>query len=123
MPWTVRFHPRLDAELPALPAPVREELLARALVLREFGPNLGRPNVDTLKGSSFANMKELRFQLDGVWRFAFAFDPLREAIILVGGDKQGLNERLFYRDLVKIADERYAAHIATLSQSGRNRRR
>ena len=122
MPWTVRFHPRFDAELLALPPLVREELLARALVLGKFGPTLGRPNVDTLKGSSFANMKELRFKLDGVWRFAFAFDPQREAIILVGGDKQGSNERLFYRDLIRIADERYAAHIATLPQLERKKR-
>jgi hypothetical protein len=49
--------------------------LARLGALAQFGPNLGRPNVDTLEGSDFANMKELRFRLDGLWRFAFAFDP------------------------------------------------
>jgi hypothetical protein len=30
-------------------------------------------------------MKELRFDAaDGVWRFAFAFDPTRKAIVLCG---------------------------------------
>jgi hypothetical protein len=35
-------------------------------VLAEFAPQLGRPNVDTLEGSSFPNMKELRFRKDGL---------------------------------------------------------
>jgi len=46
--------------------------------------------VDTLKGSRYANMKELRFSAaDGEWRVAFAFDPRRAAILLVAGDKSG----------------------------------
>jgi len=75
MPWTVLFHSEFDREFKVLPTAVQDELLARLGVLREFGPTLTRPNVDTLNGSSFPNMKELRFQLDGQWRFAFAFDP------------------------------------------------
>lgn len=52
---------------------------------------LGRPYVDTLEGSKYPNMKELRFTADdGVWRVAFAFDPQREAIVLVAGDKAGV---------------------------------
>jgi hypothetical protein len=57
-------------------------------------------------------MKELRFRLDGQWRFAFAFDPTRQAIVLVGGNKTGRNQVRFYRDLIKLADRRLAAHIA-----------
>ena len=116
MPWTVLLHGEFQAEFQALPQPVRLELLARLGVLEEFGPHLGRPNVDTLKGSSHGNMKELRFQKDGVWRFAFAFDPQQQAIMLVGGDKEGVNERRFYKELIKIADERFAAHIASLKK-------
>lgn len=49
-------------------------------MLEAFGPQLGRPKVDTLTGSKHANMKELRFDAaDGVWRVAFAFDPERTA--------------------------------------------
>ena len=42
---------------------LQDELLAHAKLLAEFGPNLGRPTVDTLKGTSHANMKEMRFGL------------------------------------------------------------
>jgi hypothetical protein len=77
---------------------VQDELLAHIELLEQFGPQLGRPRVDTLNGSRHANMKELRFDAaDGVWRFAFAFDPKRRAIILCGGDKSGGSEKRFYR--------------------------
>ena len=53
----------------------RPEILALSRLLQQFGPQLGRPRVDTLKGSRHANMKELRFgAADGEWRVAFAFD-------------------------------------------------
>ena len=64
MPWTVLFHADFDAEFRDLPDAIQDELLKRLRVLGEFGPTLGRPNVDTLDGSSFPNMKELRFRLD-----------------------------------------------------------
>lgn len=84
-------------------------------LLAEFGPGLGRPNVDTLKGSSFPNLKELRFKLDGVWRFAFAFDPQQRAIVLVGGDKEGVNQKAFYKTMIRVADQRFASHVARLA--------
>ena len=59
-------------------------------------------------------MKELRFRLDGVWRFAFAFDLQQQAIVLVGGNKVGKNQGRFYRDLIRVADRRFASHIASL---------
>lgn len=49
------------AEFEALVDELQDELLAHAKLLAEFGPNLGRPTVDTLKGSQHSNMKELRF--------------------------------------------------------------
>jgi hypothetical protein len=120
MPWTVLFHPEFDAEFGALPEAIQDELLARLKLLGEFGPLLGRPNVDTLNGSSFPNMKELRFRLDGLWRFAFAFDPQRQAIVLVGGNKEGARQRAFYKELIRTADRRFAAHVKTLTPE-RNR--
>jgi len=69
--------------------------------------------VDTLNGSKHANMKELRFEAaGGVWRFPFAFDPNREAIVLCGGDKSGGSEKRFYRRLIEQADPRFDAHVA-----------
>ena len=71
-----------------------------ALLLEHFGPQLGRPRVDTLKGSRHANMKELRFDAaDGVWRVAFAFDPKRNAVLLIAGDKSGEAKRDFIASL------------------------
>src|SRR5437660_6031322 len=86
MKWQVLFHGEFQLEFEELPKDIQDELLARLKVVSEFGPQLGRPNVDTLQGSEFSNMKELRFQLDGIWRFAFAFDPERNAIVLCGGN-------------------------------------
>ena len=120
MAWTVLFHPEFQPEYKALAKEVQHELLARLKLLESMGPQLGRPSVDTLKGSSFGNMKELRFnQSDGVWRFAFAFNPQRAAIVLCGGDKEGTDQTTFYRELIDKADARFASHIASLKkQSG-----
>src|SRR3546814_11871053 len=81
MSWEVQFDPAFDPEFDALPADVQDELLAQAKLLEAFGPKLGRPRVDTLKGSRHANMTELRFDAgDGVWRVAFAFAPTRKSV-------------------------------------------
>lgn len=110
--WEVRFHSAFASEFPALPEAVQDELMAHAVLLAEAGPQLKRPRVDTLKGSRYANMKELRFgAADGVWRVAFAFDPQRRAILLVAGDKSGVSERRFYRSLIDKADARFADHL------------
>jgi len=98
---------------------VRTEILALSLVLEQFGPQLGRPRVDTLSGSRHANMKELRFSAaDGEWRVAFAFDPERRAILLVAGDKSGGSEKRFYRELIRKADNRFDAHVVRLKKEG-----
>jgi len=113
MSWTVEFMDEFDAEFDALPELVQDELLAQAKVIERFGPAAKRPRVETLNGSKHSNMKELRFDADGgVWRIAFAFDPRRRAVLLVGGDKSGVSERRFYTRLVKVADERYDVHLA-----------
>ena len=107
------FKPEFDL----LGQDVRREILALARVLQEFGPQLGRPRVDTLKGSRHANMKELRFSAaDGAWRVAFAFDPRRKAILLVAGDKSGGSEQRFYRELIRKADQRFDAHLARVGR-------
>jgi hypothetical protein len=68
--------------------------------------------VDTLGGSQFSNMKELRFNAsDGVWRVAFAFDPRQQAILLIAGNKAGVSQQRFYRQLIARADARCAAHL------------
>ena len=115
MSWTAYFHPRFKDEFDELSATVQDELLASLVPLREYGPSLGRPEVDTLKESKYANMKELRFRAGGgVWRVAFAFDPKRNAILLVAGDKSGVSEKKFYKRLIEKADKRYKEHLDNL---------
>ena len=110
--WTVKFYDEFEAEFEEMPELLQDELLARPRVLEHWGPDLGRPHVDTLKGSRFANMKELRFVFDGgVWRIGFAFDPARRAIVLVAGNKSGVNQIRFYKRLVHTADQRYEKHL------------
>jgi hypothetical protein len=99
---------------------VQMEILAMARLLQQFGPQLKRPHVDTLKGSRHANMKELRLNAaDGAWRIAFAFDPKRKAVLLVAGDKSGASQSRFYRELIRRADERFNAHLARLKQESK----
>lgn len=117
MAWTVLLHDDFADELTTLDEKLQDELLAHAKLLAEFGPNLGRPTVDTLKGTLHANMKEMRFNWQGeVWRVAFAFDPKRQAILLVGGDKGGAAQKRFYKRLIAVADSRYNQHLATLNE-------
>lgn len=106
-------------EFRALQEDVRVEISALVRLLQQFGPHLGRPHADTLKGSRYANMKELRFSAaGGAWRITFAFDPRRKAILLVAGDKAGANEKLFYRRLIERSDERFDAHLARMNTEG-----
>ena len=123
MPWMVLFHDAFDQEFSGLSHDLQDELLAHARLLAEFGPNLGRPTVDILKGSRWPNMKELRFSFSGqVWRVAFAFDPMRQAILLVGGDKGGADQRRFYKRLIQVADQRYQDYINSLTEASKERR-
>lgn len=116
MSWTVTNHDDFDAEFDALSEAVQDELLAFAALLAVYGPQLGRPHADTLSGSRHANMKELRFKADGgVWRVAFAFDPERQAIVLVAGDKSGVAQKRFYKSLIATADKRFDGHLAALA--------
>jgi hypothetical protein len=113
--WAVFFHDDFLSEYRQLSEEVQDTLNAMATILRNRGPLLGRPQVDTLKGSRHVNMKELRFDADGgVWRFAFAFDPERNAILLVGGSKAAVKQDRFYRGLLRVADDRFDQHLQAL---------
>jgi hypothetical protein len=113
--WVVELGDEFEPEFDELHEDVQTEILALARLLQQFGPELGRPRVDTLNGSRHANMKELRFSASGgEWRVAFAFDPKRKAILLVAGDKSGVSEKRLYRELIRKADIRFDAHLNRL---------
>ena len=118
MSWIVEFHPLFAKEYLKFSKTVQDKLLEEILMLEEFGSQLGRPIVDTLNSSQHSNMKELRFNADnGVWRTAFAFDPERKAILLVAGDKSGGNQKRFYKQLLKKADQRFSDHLQRLKEN------
>src|SRR5438045_8318559 len=113
--WVVEIGDEFELEFDSLHEDVQTEILALSRLLQQFGPQLGRPRVDTLNDSRHANMKELRFSAaDGEWRVAFAFDTKRKAILLVAGDKSGGSEKRFYKQLIAKADDRFKAHLARL---------
>jgi len=115
MAWDIEFEEDFEAEFRGFTPDVQDELLAVAKLLADYGPQLGRPHADTLKGSKYKNMKELRFEAaDGEWRAAFAFDPRRKAILLVAGDKSGGSEKRFYKQLLAKADRRFSTHLERL---------
>ena len=83
--------------------------------LRQDGPTLGRPYVDTIRNSRFKNMKELRVSSQGALRVLFAFDPERRAVLLLGGDKS-IDSRWndWYDGAIRRADELFEEHIRKL---------
>ncbi len=124
MKWEVDLQDDFVQEYRDLHKDVQDELLANIELLEHFGPQLGRPRADTLKGSRHANMKELRFNAaDGVWRVAFAFDADRKAILLVAGDKSGGSEKRFYRQLIDKADARFDAHLSRVKMHKQKERK
>lgn len=108
MAWRVALHPEMVEEVEGFSRELQICLAATLRLLEAIGPTLGRPNVDTLKGSKIANLKELRFTADGgVWRVAFAFDGNRVAVLLAAGDKAGVSEARFYKMLITTAERRW----------------
>jgi hypothetical protein len=89
----------------------------KVLLLEEHGPNLGRPHADTLKGSKkLSNLKELRAKTDThIFRVPYIFDPERKGVILTGGDKKGRNQRKFYKDLIREAEQVYTAYLENIA--------
>lgn len=112
--WQVDIAPIVDW-LRALNDDSREQVVAAVELLEEHGPQLGRPLVDTVSGSRHRKMKELRPGSSGrsELRILFAFDPARQAILLVAGDKSG-NWKSWYRKNIPLADDLFDDHLRML---------
>jgi hypothetical protein len=118
--WEVSLHPAVESWfLDIVRAdPESADLIAEAMdLLAAQGPSLGRPLVDRLKGSRFHHLKELRPGSTGSSevRMIFAFDPRREAVVLVAGDKSGRWQE-WYRSAIPLAEERFEEHLAELTK-------
>lgn len=111
--WEVEGTKEFEEWYASLDAADQEAIDASVDLLIEHGPVLGRPYADTVSGSRFPNMKELRSQSGGdPLRTFFAFDPRRTAILLVGGDKTG--DDRFYERMIPTADRLYSAYLQEL---------
>lgn len=90
-------------------------------LLSTEGPQLGRPYADTSQGSKYLNLKELRVQSKlSVFRLFFIFDPIRQAIVLCGGDKKGKKEKTFYKTMIALAEQTYDDYLSQFQQGQNN---
>jgi hypothetical protein len=111
--WKIKTTDTFDEWFSRLEDTDRASVLASLIVLREKGPQLPRPYADTVKGSRYSNMKELRVQSRGIpIRAFFAFDPRRRGILLCAGNKAG-NEKRFYEVMIPIADREFTQFLNT----------
>jgi hypothetical protein len=117
MAWDVEYTDEFELWWASLTDDEQADLDASVELLELHGPQLGRPHVDTIKGSKHSNMKELRTQSHGKpLRTFFAFDPRRAAILLIGGDKTG--DARFYDRMVPIADGLFDVYLAEIKNEG-----
>ncbi|HVC35042.1 MAG TPA: type II toxin-antitoxin system RelE/ParE family toxin [Chloroflexota bacterium] len=119
MGWDVEYTDEFGAWWESRSDDQQERIVALVGLLEERGPTLGRPYTDTLSGSSIPNLKELRVPTtdEGVLRILFAFDLLRVAILLLGGDKTGAwND--WYKWAIAEAERLYEGHLVQLRREG-----
>ena len=114
--WEITFTPEVERWYMELDARDTIRFTTAINRLRRSGPSLGRPFVDSIKGSRHHNMKELRSG-GGNLRALFAFDPRRRAVVLVGGDKTG-NWKGWYMRNIARADRLYDEHLRGLGKEG-----
>lgn len=118
MSWKVLIHPAVESWLLSLSEKDYLSVMSALEVLEEFGPGLGRPFVDTLKGSRFKNLKELRPRGNNL-RLIFIFDQFRRAIILAAGNKTNAWEK-WYRINIPKAENRFESFMKTSGNWGRD---
>src|SRR5688572_4705908 len=120
MSWSIVVVEPALSWLHALRRTDRKTLLSVSQAIEALsieGPALGRPLVDTIKDSRLGNLKELRPGSAGATevRLLFVFDPQRQAVILVGGDKAG-HWRGWYRTAIPLAETAYADHLRRIGE-------
>jgi hypothetical protein len=118
MEWHVEYTDEFATWWDSLTAEEQEDVNAMVILLQRFGPALRFPYTSSLVSSRHAHMRELRVQHAGrPYRVLYAFDPLRTAILLIGGDKTG-NDR-WYDTHVPLADRLYDDHLEHLMREGK----
>lgn len=110
--WPIEMSDQVVSWLDSQPAFTRERVTMALVVLANEGPNLGRPLVDSVAGSTVRNLKELRVSSSSrsAIRILFCFTPARMALLLVAGDKSG-NWSDWYGDAIREAEELYEQYL------------
>ena len=117
MSWNVEYTDEFGTWWADLTDAEQEDITATAMILMERGPDLPFPHSSGVESSKHGHMRELRVQSDGKpIRIFYAFDPVRSAILLIGGNKTG--DKRFYKKMIPIADRLYDAHLEQLTREG-----
>ena len=115
--WQVEYTDEFEMWWLTLADGMQDDIDRVVMLLEEYGPTLGFPYSSDIKGSNIA-MRELRVQSDGhPIRVLYAFDPIRSALLLLGGDKTG-NSR-WYGENVPKAERLFAEHLKELEKEDR----
>ncbi len=117
MAYTVNASAEFGEWFSGQEADLQDRVTASVGLLEERGPQLPRPYADTLEGSKISNLKELRVQHRGEpYRILYAFDPERQALLLIGGNKAG--DKRWYKRMIPLAETIFERHLATLAKEG-----
>ena len=118
MAWDIEYTDEFGAWWESLTEEERESVQASVGLLEVRGPSLGFPHSSDIRGSAHGQLRELRFQHEGrPYRVFYAFNPLRTALLLLGGDKTG--DARFYERMVPLADALYDDHLEELRKEKR----
>jgi hypothetical protein len=115
--WEIEITAEFEVWWDSLTENEQEDVEAYVILLRQHGPSLRFPFSSGIQSSRHAHMRELRVQHGGEpYRVLYAFDPRRNAVLLIGGRKTG--DGRWYATFVPIADRLYDEYIAELMREG-----
>ena len=117
--WIVEYTDEFETWWSELTDAAQDDIDRVVLLLEMNGPTLGYPYSSDIKGSK-VKLRELRIQHKGhPLRILYAFDPVRSALLLLGGDKTGKND--WYETNVPIAERLFAEHLVELEEEKEDR--
>jgi len=116
--WDIEYTDEFGAWWNSLSEEEQDRIAVSVGLLNERGPNLPSPHSSAITTSKRSHMRELRIQHEGhPYRVLYAFDPLRSALLLIGGNKTGDNR--WYEVFVPLADRLYDEHLLALKKEGK----
>lgn len=117
MPFEIEYTDEFGIWWNSLSEHEQDDVAAIVELLEDKGPALPFPYSSGIESSRHNHMRELRIQHAGrPYRVLYAFDPRRNALLLIGGDKTGHDR--WYDEFVPIADALYDQHIEDLKRKG-----